>query len=129
MIVVDSSVWIAHFRDEATRETQILAVAAQRRGVLICDLILVEVLQGFPSAARFKQALAAFDEMPQATIGGRDMAVAAARNYRKLRATGVTPRGTIDVLIATFCIENNHILLHADRDFDAMEKHLGLVTL
>ena len=25
--------------------------------------------------------------------------------------------------------ENGHALLHADRDFDAMEKHLGLKTL
>lgn len=129
MIVVDSSVWIAHFRNEATRETEILAAAVRRRGVLICDLILVEVLQGFPSAARFEQALAAFDEMPQATIGGRDLAVAAARNYRKLRTKGVTPRGTVDVLIATFCIENDHYLLHADSDFDAMESHLGLKAI
>jgi len=60
---------------------------------------------------------------------GRDIALASAQNYRKLRAAGVTVRKTIDVMIATFCIENDHTLLHADRDFDPMEMHLGLRVL
>lgn len=106
MIVADSSVWIDFGRGRMTRQTRILF-----------------------EAVATKQALAAFDELPQATIGGRDIAVAAARSHKKLRASGVTPRATIDVLIATFCIENGHALLHAHRDFDAMEKHLGLRTL
>ncbi len=129
MIVADSSVWIAYFRDEETRELALLAAAIERRAVLVGDLILAEVLQGFASEARFKQALAAFEELPQETMAGRDIAVAAARNYRLLRSCGVTPRSTIDVLIATFCIENGHALLHADRDFDAMAAPLGLEVL
>ncbi len=54
------------------------------------------------------------------------MAVASARNCRILRAHGYTVRATIDCLIATFCIEHNHSLLHRDRDFDAFEKVLQL---
>ncbi len=46
-----------------------------------------------------------------------------------LRAQGVTVRKTIDMLIATFCIENGHELLHADRDFDPIEQHLRLRTV
>jgi predicted nucleic acid-binding protein len=53
------------------------------------------------------------------------MAIAAAENYRRLRKRGVTVRKSVDVLIATWCIENDVELLHADRDFDAMEP-LGL---
>ena len=60
---------------------------------------------------------------------GRDIALASARNFRTLRARGVTVRKTVDMLIATFCMENGHRLLHADRDFDAIEAELGLRTL
>lgn len=129
MIVADSSVWIDYFRDEQTPAVRRLVEAAQDRTLLLGDLIVAEVLQGFATEARFKEALQAFDELPCAAMAGRKIAVAAARNFRTLRAKGLTPRKTIDVLIATFCIENGHYLLHADRDFDAMEKHLGLKTL
>lgn len=129
MIVADSSVWIDFGRGAMTRQTRVLLEAVARKQALAADLIVAEVLQGISRERQFKATLEAFDELPQATIGGRDMAVAAARNYRKLRARGVTPRGTVDVLIATFCIENGHHLLHADRDFDAMEEHLGLKTI
>lgn len=58
--------------------------------------------------------------------GGSDLAVAAAANYRLLRNRGITVRAGLDCLIATYCILNQHSLLHNDRDFDAFEKHLGL---
>jgi predicted nucleic acid-binding protein len=57
---------------------------------------------------------------------GKDIALRAAQNYRKLRKSGTTVRKTIDVIIATFCIENDFDLLHNDRDFDPMERLLGL---
>jgi hypothetical protein len=38
----------------------------------------------------------------------------------------VTPRKTIDTVIATRCIESRYDLLHSDRDFDPFVKHLGL---
>lgn len=129
MILPDASIWVDFFRGAFTRQTRILFEGVARKQVLAADLVVTEVLQGFAQERQFATALAAFDELPLAQIGGRDLAVAAARNYRRLRAKGVTPRGTIDVLIATFCVENDHILLHADRDFDAMREHLGLKTL
>ena len=54
------------------------------------------------------------------------MALAAAGNYRTLRARGITIRKPVDTLIATFCLLDEHELLHRDRDFDGFEKHLGL---
>ncbi len=125
MIVADSSVWIDYFRDTDTRETDLLSDALNERIVLVGDLILVEVLQGYRREEDFVRVLAAFDELPQAPMVGREIALKAARNYRKLRSEGITPRKTIDVMIATFCIERGHALLHSDRDFDAMER-LGL---
>ena len=58
-----------------------------------------------------------------------NLAPRAARNYRKLRDLGVTVRKTADIIIGTFCIEHNHLLLHDDRDFLPMEEHLGLRSL
>ena len=86
----------------------------------------MEVLQGFRTD---KQVLIARDRLaliPVAMLGGERMAIAAAENYRFLRAKGITVRKTIDMLIGTYCIANNIALLHSDRDFDPLEKHLGL---
>lgn len=57
---------------------------------------------------------------------GRKIAIQAAQNFRKLRKSGITIRKTIDVIIATFCIESGYELIHNDRDFDPMEDLLGL---
>ena len=64
--------------------------------------------------------------LSQMTLGGEDIAVKSAQNFRKLRARGVTVRGTVDVIIATRCLSEGFRLLHSDRDFDAFEEHLGL---
>jgi predicted nucleic acid-binding protein len=126
VILVDSSVWIAHLNGRATPETVKLEAAAAREPLLIGDLILMEVLQGARDdmhAARLERALRQFVVVP--LLSG-DLAPRAARNYRKLRALGVTLRKTADLIIGTFCIEHGHALLHADRDFAPMQKHLGL---
>jgi predicted nucleic acid-binding protein len=126
VILVDSSVWIAHLNGRATPETVKLEAAAAREPLLIGDLILMEVLQGARDdmhAARLERALRQFVVVP--LLSG-DLAPKAARNYRKLRALGITLRKTADLIIGTFCIEHGHALLHADRDFAPMQKHLGL---
>lgn len=129
MIVADSSVWIAFFNGARTRAADQLEEFLNDGQVALGDIILLEVLQGFRSVADYRRACALFDPLPCFDMVGRKIASTAVENYRLLRTRGFTPRGTIDVLIATFCIENGHALLHADRDFDAMEKHLGLKTL
>ena len=129
MIVVDSSVWIDYFRGVDTREAMLLHGLLGVEPVVIGDLVLAEVLQGFRRERDLRRAEAALQTLIFRPMVGRAVALASARNYRALRAGGVTVRKTIDVLIATFCIENGHSLLHADPDFDPMERHLGLRTL
>ena len=88
-----------------------------------------EVLQGLSTdegAARVLRHLRRFEIFQ---TGGIDLAVAAARNYRQLRSRGRIVRKTIDCLIATFCIEQNHALLHNDRDFDTFEELLDLLVV
>ena len=50
-------------------------------------------------------------------------------NYRRLRTRGITIRSSVDLLIGTYCLRHNCRLLHQDRDFTAMERHLGLRRL
>ena len=129
MILVDTSVWIDYFNGVATRQTDLLDGYLGTEPLLTGDLILVEVLQGFRSDRDFSRAKAALDTLAFQPMVGRDIAIASAGNYRELRMLGVTVRKTIDVLIATFCIEGGHRLLHADRDFTLMEQPLGLVSV
>ena len=129
MIVVDSSVWIDYFNGVETRETALLDGILGLEPIIIGDLILAEVLQGFRSNHDVRRARTALDTLIFEPMVGRDIALISAGNYRTLRAKGVTVRKTIDVLIATFCMENRHILLHSDGDFDPIKEHLGLETL
>jgi hypothetical protein len=61
-------------------------------------------------------------------LGGREVALLAADNYRTLRARGITVRKTIDVIIGSYCLLHALPLLHTDCDFDALETHLGLMV-
>jgi predicted nucleic acid-binding protein len=126
MIVVDSSVWIDHLNGKATEQVGKLRALVGREPLLVGDLILLEVLQGLGSereALRVEAALRRFDLAPMLDP---DLAARAAANYRRLRSLGVTLRKTIDLIIGTFCIEKGHALLHDDRDFEPMTRHLGL---
>lgn len=126
VILVDTSVWIDFFRNTPTRQAEWLDRNLGVEELAIGDLILAEVLQGFETDRGFKEAQRLLGRLDQIVIGGLELAVEAARNYRKLRSAGVTVRGTVDVFIATRCLVDGLVLLHANRDFDAFEKHLGL---
>ncbi len=129
MILVDSSVWIDYFSGVETGQTDRLDELLGSDLLLTGDIILAEVLQGFRNDRDFRRAKRALDALEFRAMLGRDIALKSAANYRALRAQGVTVRKTIDMLIATFCIENGYELLHADRDFDPIEEHLGLRTV
>ena len=126
MILVDSSVWIDFFRGTRTPEAERLDVLLGTTRIAVGDLILAEVLQGVRGEREFQQVRKTLDSFEQVDLVGRDIAIQAAKNFRKLRDLGLTVRKTIDTLIATWCIESNYALLHSDRDFDAFELHLGL---
>jgi predicted nucleic acid-binding protein len=126
VILVDSSVWIDYFRGTVTPQTDRLDELLGEEPVAVGDLILTEVLQGFVTDREFHQARRLMTRLDVVTLGGADIALQAAENYRTLRARGVTVRKTIDTVIATRCIVSGYRLLHSDRDFDVFEQHLGL---
>jgi predicted nucleic acid-binding protein len=126
MLVVDTSVWVDYFNGVENPQTDFLHSILDTTPILIGDLILTEVLQGFRNDPDFEKVRHVLGRFAQVNMVDFVIAVQSARNYRFLRQKGFTVRKTIDSLIATYCIENEHELLHNDSDFDGYEKHLGL---
>jgi len=126
MIVADTSVWIDYVRGIDAPHTNLLDYELDHSRIVTGDLIIAEFLQGFRKEEDFQKAKQIMETLEYHDFVGKDIALRAAQNYRKLRKSGTTVRKTIDVIIATFCIENDFDLLHNDRDFDPMERLLGL---
>lgn len=129
MTFVDSSVWIDYFNGKKTPQTDWLDSSLGNTPLVMGDLVLTEVLQGFQGDKDFRIARNLLLSIPFMAMGGRALALQSAVNYRTLRRNGVTVRKTIDVMIGTFCIHYRLPLLHDDRDFDPMIKFLGLKTV
>ena len=126
MILVDSSVWIDYFIGIINPQTDWLDSILGKEIIIVGDLILTEVLQGFKSDRDFNNAKELLSNFQCLEMLGQELAIKSAKNYRFLRKKGVTVRKTIDVIIGTFCIHHNISLLHDDQDFDPLTKHLGL---
>lgn len=128
MILVDSSVWIDYFRGLTTPQADRLDRLLGTEPIVVGDIVLTEILQGFASEQDFDQALRLMTTLIRIDIAGQDIAIKAARNFRTLRQHGITIRKTIDTLIATRCIEDGLTLLYSDRDFDPFVTYLGLIS-
>ena len=126
MTVVDTSVWIDYFHGVITVETDLLDALLGRRPIIVGDLMLTEVLQGFRHHRHFERARRLLQGFPVVTMLGPILAVRSAQHYSILRQRGITVRKTIDVMIGTSCLAQNLPLLYADRDFDPMVHYLGL---
>ena len=128
-VIVDTTIWIDYLGGASTNQTKWLEEEMDRQRLGILDLILCEVLQGIREESAYDQTRKALLNYEVYEMGGVQLAVAAAQNYRALRTKGHTIRKTIDCLIATYCILNGHALLHNDRDFEPFEKYLGLQVI
>jgi len=128
MIVADTSVWIDYVKGIDAPHTDMLDNELIRNRVVTGDIIITEFLQGFKNDREYLAAKHIMDSLEYKDFLGKEIAIQTANNYRKLRKQGITVKKTIDVIIATFCIENGFPLIHNDRDFDPMEEILGLIV-
>ena len=126
MIFVDSSVWIDYFNGIQSIETNKLDSLLGSEPVGLGDLVLIEVLQGFKHDRDYNTAKDLLTSLSVFELGGQEMAIKSANNFRFLRKKGITIRKTIDVIIATYCIENDFSLLHSDKDFEPFNVNLKL---
>ena len=118
MVLVDASVWIDYFGGSESAEALWLDRHLTSVRLAIADITLCEVLQGVRSDTQAKKVRQSLLDLAFCTTGGRDLALAAAANYRNLRSRGITVRKTVDCWIATYCILKKLPLLHRDRDFE-----------
>ena len=126
MILVDTSVWIDYFNGIKNKQTESLDQILSEQSVLVGDIILTEVLQGFDSDKEFRLAKQAFEPLDCIHLGGKSLAIKAASNFRFLRSKGLTIRKTVDMLVGSWCIEHEMELLHNDKDFDQIATQLPL---
>lgn len=129
MVIVDTTVWIDYLQGITNPETDWLDAELDRQRLGLTDIILCEVLQGVRDETAAKNVERQLLRLDVLDTGGVDLAREAARNSRMLRSRGYTVRKTIDCLIATFCIREQHTLLHRDRDFDPFERFLDLSVI
>jgi len=122
VILVDTSVLIDFLQGKHT------PAGASSRQILqsntlygITSLTYQEVLQGARSKQDFERLRRYLSTQlfyhPKHPLRSFE---AAAHTYYLCRKRGVTVRSTIDCLIAQIAIEHDLLLLHSDRDFDAM---------
>ena len=126
MIVADTSAWIDYFNGVLAPHTDRLDSDLETHIIIIGDLIIAELLQGFKTDKEYNTAKKIIEKFEYRDFVGKEIAMKTADNYIYLRKNGITVRKTIDVIIATFCIENEYQLIHNDKDFDPLEEHLGL---
>ena len=126
MIVVDSSAWIDYFTGRKTPAAERLDSLLGEELVVIGDLMLIEVLQGFRADKDFRQARKLLLSLTVVNMLDTTIALKSAANFRTLRKKGITVRKTIDAIIATYCIENKLPLLHSDKNFQPFHNHLKL---
>ena len=129
MIFVDSTVWIDYLRGTDTIQTEKLDTLFGSGQLVVGDLVITEVLQGVVNEREFKYTQELFDTLHIVRLGGYQLCIQSAKNYRFLRSQGYTVRKTIDSLIATRCIADKLHLLHNDRDFIPFTKYLGLKSV
>lgn len=128
MVLVDTGVWVDFFNGKVTDKTEKLDHYLSSTVIVIGDLILAEVLQGFRNDKDYRIAKSLLTELEQVRLCNTDLAIKSAQNYRALRKQGITIRKTIDCLIATYCVETKTPLLFSDRDFDPWVAHLELMA-
>jgi len=126
VVIVDTTVWVDYFQGAENPETDWLNTELDRQRLGLTDIILCEVLQGVRDDVVAKTVEGKLLKLEVFEFRSVALAREAARNYRALRSRGHTVRKTIDCLIATFCLREQHSLLHRDRDFDPFEKFLEL---
>ncbi len=129
MVLIDTTVWIDFFAGRQLPHVAALErLIKDKEDICICGIILAEVLHGIWQESEFRKTKDLFNvmiflPMPYSVfLGGAEI-------YRTLRRKGITIRNSVDCMIASVAIENDIMLLHNDRDFLPIEKHLNLKAI
>ena len=127
MILVDTSVLIGYLKGQDDARTLLFDELQTRKIPFgISPYTLQEVLQGARNEEDYQRL---WEYLSTQIIYFLPEEIStyekAARLYFDLRRKGLTPRSTIDILIALTALEHKLMLLHNDRGFDLMAEQMG----
>jgi len=119
MVLIDTSILIGYLRGLQGNPYDMLdSLIDQNIPIGICNQVYQEVLQGAKSVKEFDVLKEYLSTMDMYNVRyGKQSYESAAWLYLKCRKAGITPRSTIDLIIAQIAIDNNLLLLHNDADF------------
>lgn len=125
MVLVDTSVWIAFFRDKSSSAAQALDTLLEEGAVCICGLIEAELIPGIKQDHRERvQALMA--GIPRIEIPA-DIWPDVVKVQENALARGLGPFSIPDLLLASLAIRNNLSVFSLDRHFEALSRLTGLI--
>lgn len=125
-VLVDTSVWIGHLRDQGGTDQEVLAELLRAGRAATTDVVMLEVLAGptgEDAAHRLRRFLTGAAYLRQESPVDAEKA---ASLYRSCRRAGETPRSLLDCLVAAVAVRHDLPVLHRDRDFDVLARHTPL---
>jgi predicted nucleic acid-binding protein len=126
MVLVDTTVWIDFFVDRNEPHVcKLQKLIESEEDLSLCGVIMTKILQGIRSDKDFSKTKEYLDDLIFLPMRHGTF-VLAAEIYKSLRKKGITIRKPVDCMIASVAIEYDTHLLHNDRDFDYIAKHLKL---
>ena len=126
MIVVDSGVWIDYFTGSKTEETKVLDGILGKHPIGTSELIYGDVLQRFELDRDVKVATQLFALLSELDMVTPTLALKSAEYARKLRKKGISITSTVELMVATFCVENDYPMLYTSRNYLHFEENLNL---
>ncbi len=119
MILVDTSILIGYFKGVKGEPYDMLDSLIDRNiPIGICSQVYQEVLQGAKNEKEFEVLKQYLNTLNMYDVCyGKQSYEQAAWLYFTCRKAGVTPRSTVDLIIAQIAIDNNLLLFHNDKDF------------
>ena len=126
MILADTSAWVDHLRARRTKAATRLE-ALLDGGLATTDVVVMEVLAGARDGAHLTTLRRLLQRCDLLRVTGEDYEAASAI-WRTCRRGGDTPRSLLDCLVAAVALRHGVAVLHSDRDYDAIARHVGLLV-
>ncbi|MEL7420252.1 MAG: PIN domain-containing protein [Cyanobacteria bacterium J06555_3] len=121
MLLIDTSIWVKLFQKNSEEFKHTLIEAIDGRDYYLSRFTQTELLQGCLDEKEWS-TLQSYLEVQDYIDPSVESWTSAARIYYDLRRQGITVRNTIDCCIAASAIEHGLLLLHIDKDFEAIAK-------
>jgi predicted nucleic acid-binding protein len=121
LILIDASAFIDFLNRTGSREDILIEqLILNNDDIVLADITLTENIQGIKTDREYREVKASLLIFPILSLKSPDSYIAVAELFRKCRKKGFTIRSTVDLLIAQIAIEHDAILLHNNRDFEAI---------